>query len=230
MQVCVTSLTQQARFVTGGVSMATLPETEIPEVAFVGRSNVGKSSLINMVLGRRAIAYTSKLPGKTQQYNYFVLNEGRAGASFHLVDLPGFGFAKAPASLRRQWLNFLAQYTRERPQLQLIVHLVDSQVGPQAADLSLMQMVGEARHWFESEGRQCPWHYRIVLTKVDKCRDKVSASILNRVRQGLNASDCPENMPLVVSSSKSRLGRDHIWRLLRHVALRETAPPLSIEG
>ena len=71
-------------------------------MAFVGRSNVGKSSLVNMVLGRRAIARTSKTPGKTQQYNYFVINEARAQGAFHLVDMPGLGFARAPSAQRRQ--------------------------------------------------------------------------------------------------------------------------------
>ena len=209
--------------------MATLPEAELPEVALIGRSNVGKSSLINMVLGRRAIAYTSKKPGKTQQYNYFVLNKGRADASFHLVDMPGLGFAKAPGSLRRQWRKFLVQYMRERPQLQLLVRLVDSQVGPQGVDVSLMQMVGEALRRFEAEERRCPWRYCIVLTKVDKRDGKVSANILGRLRESLDAANCPESTPIVISSSKSRLGRDHVWRLLRRVALREVMPPLNAE-
>merc|ERR1712087_815795 len=108
------------RFVKGGVSMDTLPQSEIAEVAFVGRSNVGKSSLVNMVLGRRAIAYTSKTPGKTQQYNYFIINEGRASGSFQLVDFPGLGYAKVPAADRKRWIRFLDTYIRSRPQLKLI--------------------------------------------------------------------------------------------------------------
>lgn len=140
--------------------MSTLPQDHLPEVAFVGRSNVGKSSLVNMVLGRRAIAYTSKTPGKTQQYNYFILNEGtdrptassdrppapsdRPPGSFHLVDMPGLGYAKVPAPARRRWLGFLTEYMARRRELRLVVHLVDSQVGVQETDRAIMRMVGEA--------------------------------------------------------------------------------------
>lgn len=125
--------------------MSTLPEDNLPEVAFVGRSNVGKSSLVNMVLGRRAIAYTSKTPGKTQQYNYFILNEGaEQHGCFHLVDMPGLGYAKVPAPARRRWLGFLSEYMASRPELRLVVHLVDSQVGVQETDRAIMRMVGEA--------------------------------------------------------------------------------------
>jgi|EP00900_Chrysochromulina_parva_P021749 ribosome biogenesis GTP-binding protein YsxC/EngB len=149
LQVLVDALVRSARFVKGGVSMDTLPREPIPEVAFIGRSNVGKSSLVNMVLGRRAIAYTSKTPGKTQQYNYFILNEPAAGqraavGTFHVVDMPGLGYAKVPGAERRKWLTFLGQYAAARPQLRLLVHLVDGQVGPMEVDLAIMRMVKEA--------------------------------------------------------------------------------------
>ena len=149
LQVLVDALVRSARFVKGGVSMDTLPREPIPEVAFIGRSNVGKSSLVNMVLGRRAIAYTSKTPGKTQQYNYFILNEPAAGqraamGTFHVVDMPGLGYAKVPGAERRKWLTFLGQYAAARPQLRLLVHLVDGQVGPMEVDLAIMRMVRDA--------------------------------------------------------------------------------------
>ena len=152
MQVLVDALVRSTRFVKGGVSMQTLPtDLSVPEVAFIGRSNVGKSSMVNMVLGRRAIAYTSKTPGKTQQYNYFILNEPSrqqraddAVGTFHLVDMPGLGYAKVPGAERKKWLRFLGQYAAERPQLRLLVHLIDGQVGPQDTDLAIMRMVKEA--------------------------------------------------------------------------------------
>ena len=174
LQAIVDALVHSVSFVKGGVSMATLPSSPMPEVAFIGRSNVGKSSLVNMVLGRRAIAYTSKTPGKTQQYNYFVVNEprpttsrtfgGRRGGgggggggsgggsgpparsmpSFHLVDMPGLGYAKVPGAERKKWLQFLRQYSTQRPQLRLIVHLIDGQVGPTDVDLAIMRMVRDA--------------------------------------------------------------------------------------
>ena len=110
LEALVQAMVKSCSFVTGGVSMDTLPAARLPEVAFIGRSNVGKSSLVNMVLGRRAIAYTSKTPGKTQQYNYFVLNTGREQGCFHLVDLPGLGYAKVDAASRQRWTKFLKEY------------------------------------------------------------------------------------------------------------------------
>ena len=153
-QVVVDAIVRHVRFVKGGVSMATLPDAPYPEVALVGRSNVGKSSLTNFFVGRRAIAYTSKTPGKTQQYNYFVVNEptardeataaARAAGTFHLVDMPGLGYAKVPGAERKKWLGFLKTYARERPQLKLIVHLIDGEIGPLETDLMMMRMVKEA--------------------------------------------------------------------------------------
>ena len=116
-QALVDALVHDVSFVKGGVSAATLPTGTLAEVAFVGRSNVGKSSLVNMVLGRRAIAYTSKTPGKTQQYNYFEVNRGRPEGAFHLVDFPGLGYAKAPAYVRRRWSDFICEYLRDRQQV-----------------------------------------------------------------------------------------------------------------
>lgn len=113
-------------FVTSAVSMATLPSSKsgphsgtgrLAEVAFIGRSNVGKSSLVNMVCNRRALAYTSKTPGKTQQFNYFVVNNQSKwdpAGTFHLVDLPGLGYAKVPKVVREAWVAFMSQYFYER--------------------------------------------------------------------------------------------------------------------
>ena len=175
LQAMVDALVRSVRFVKGGVSMGTLPEAPYPEVCFIGRSNVGKSSLTNFLVGRRAIAYTSKTPGKTQQYNYFVLNELAEGVAsskrgrkqrenddddgrvrfpqptnwqkagtFHLVDLPGLGYAKVPGASRKKWLQFLGQYCREREQLKMVVHLIDGEIGPLETDLMIMRMVRDA--------------------------------------------------------------------------------------
>ena len=161
-EALVQAMVRECRFVKGGVSMGTLPDDGLLEVAFIGRSNVGKSSMVNMALGRRAIAYTSKTPGKTQQYNYFQLNEpgmwqprtANAGkvaedcgdrGTFYLVDMPGLGYAKVPGAERRRWLSFLRQYAVERRELRLLVHLVDGLVGPQEVDLAVMRMVRDAR-------------------------------------------------------------------------------------
>ena len=224
------------RFVTGGVSIDTLPPAHLPEVAFVGRSNVGKSSLVNMVLGRRAIATrtraplgrqpkpsslgrrraiarTSRTPGKTQQYNYYALNEARAQGAFHLVDMPGLGFARAPSSLRREWKQFMARYLLERQPLRLLVHLIDSQVGPQDTDTALMRLVADAI----AAGGQ--WQYAIVLTKMDKRGGKLRPEVRERVERALRESGAPADAPQLATSAKSRLGRDAVWRLLKCVAL-----------
>ena len=222
----------QVSFVKGGVSVETLPTNGLKEVAFVGRSNVGKSSLVNMVLGRRAIAYTSKTPGKTQQYNYFLINEGMDADSgaFHLVDMPGLGYAKVPAPARKRWLDFLGSYMSTRQELKLVVHLVDSQVGVQETDRAIMHMVGDAvaardvHRWTDSEregeSEQLDQiRYAVILTKADKNDGKVKREVLHQVRETFLSAGCPEDSPIVPTSSKSKYGRDGVWRLFRDIMI-----------
>ena len=228
LQVLCDALVHDVSFVKGGVSMDTLPAEWLPEAAFVGRSNVGKSSLVNMLLGRKAIAYTSKTPGKTQQYNYFVVNPQREGGPghFHLVDMPGLGFARVPAAQRAAWATFLRRYLVERPQLRLLLHLVDGQVGPVATDEALMKMVAEAQ---AELARAAPadgageWTYTIVLTKMDKRGGKGAAASERKVRRALEQAGCKADVRVVYTSSKSRLGRDDMWRVMRRVVLPASA-------
>ena len=142
-EIVANAAVQSVEFVTGAVSIDTLPPTTVlarsgggkgkgggdgrretmPEVAFVGRSNVGKSSLVNMVCNRRAMAYTSKTPGKTQQFNYFAINRQSSWSprgAFYLVDLPGVGYAKVPKPQRLAWLSFMKDYLYDRPTLKVI--------------------------------------------------------------------------------------------------------------
>lgn len=237
MQALANAFVHDVNFVTGGVSMDTLPQSNLLEAAFVGRSNVGKSSLVNMLLGRRGVAYTSKTPGKTQQYNFFAVNPQRKQdepGHFHLVDMPGLGFARVPAKQRAAWREFLGRYMGERPQLRLLVHLVDGQVGPVATDEALMQMVAEVQR----AGRTTPtdgdegaadgggggeplgWTYAVVLTKADKRRGRGSTDKAEReVRAALELAGCLAHTRVVRTSAKSRLGRDEMWRLLKRVVL-----------
>ena len=253
MQALANALVHDVSFVTGGVSMATLPQIPLQEAAFVGRSNVGKSSLVNMLLGRRGVAYTSKTPGKTQQYNFFSVNPHRTQGEpghFHLVDMPGLGFARVPAKQRASWRAFLARYLGERPQLKLLVHLVDGQVGPVATDEALMQMVAVAQQagriaptdgseGAESEGGgdggdgvagggdvvPLGWTYAVVLTKADKRRGRGSTDRAERdVRAALERAVCLAHTCVVRTSAKSRLGRDEMWRLLKCVVLPDVLP------
>ncbi|KAL3933797.1 MAG: hypothetical protein SGPRY_000124 [Prymnesium sp.] len=219
LQVLVNALVKSCRFVTGGVSMNTLPAASLPEVAFIGRSNVGKSSLVNMVLGRNAIAYTSKTPGKTQQYNYFLVNGGREDGEFHLVDMPGLGFAKAPfphpvpSAVRKQWSSFLKNYMRSRTQLRLFIHLIDGEVGPKAVDLQIMEMVAEV----SQEERD--WEYAVILTKVDKAGEQASLRAAAAVKEAVDLCGCHLGDRLIRTSARSKFGRHDAWRLLRPVML-----------
>jgi len=228
LQVLCDALVHDVSFVKGGVSMDTLPAEWLPEAAFVGRSNVGKSSLVNMLLGRKAITYTSKTPGKTQQYNYFVVNPQRDGGPghFHLVDMPGLGFARVPAAQRAAWRGFLRRYLVERPQLRLLLHLVDGQVGPVATDEALMKMVAEAQAEVAEVAEAQPaaggageWSYTIVLTKMDKRGGKGAAESERKVRRALEKAGCRADIRVVCTSAKSRLGRDDMWRVMRPVVL-----------
>lgn len=201
---------RQVEFVTGSVSMNTLPEPVGSEVAFMGRSNVGKSSLVNMICNRKALAYVSGRPGKTQQFNYFLVNGKDTNSQFYIVDLPGVGYAQVPQHVQDEWLQFMAQYFRHRTSLRLVFHLIDGRHGALADDESLMrQMAASGRRVNE---------YVIVLTKMDKLdKQKVKQSILDKTRAALVRNGCSADTSIVLTSSESRLGRDEMWRHLRAV-------------
>lgn len=156
-------------FLTGAASMQGLPEDAGLEVAFAGRSNAGKSSALNTVAGRRALARTSKTPGRTQQINFFLLDERR-----RLADLPGYGFAKAPPEVQRRWSALVESYLRERRCLAGLVLLMDSRHPLTALD---EQMV----HWCVAAGVAL----HIVLTKSDKLGRGAASQALAQTRRAL---------------------------------------------
>lgn len=200
---------RQVRFVTGAVSMSTLPAPLSAEVAFVGRSNVGKSSLVNMICNRKALAYVSGRPGKTQQFNYFLVNETDRDSQFYLVDLPGVGYAKVPKPIKTAWLKFMVKYLQSRASLGLVFHLVDGRHGTLADDEELMRVMSSSIGHFT---------YVIVLTKMDKLdRQKAKRYVIDKVRDSLLRNGCPSDTPIVLTSASSRLGRDEMWRHLRNV-------------
>ena len=173
------------------------------QVAFIGRSNVGKSSLVNMVCNRRALAYTSKTPGKTQQFNYFLVNNQSKwdpAGKFHLVDLPGLGYAKVPQHVREMWIKFMSEYFYERQELKLIFHLVDSRHGPAQTDLDIMQMMSKL---------PARVGYVVVLTKADKKESEYKAE---GVRRALREAGCEQGTPIVFTSSVTNKGREAMWR------------------
>lgn len=154
-------------FLLSAPQLKFLPEPVVPEIAFCGRSNVGKSSLLNALTGRKAIARASVTPGRTQELNFFdVGGEPEGKPLFRLVDMPGYGFAKAPVKVVERWKSLVKSYLRGRPNLARNLVLVDSRHGLKEVDREMMKMLDEA-----AVG------YRIVLTKTDK----IKASELERV-------------------------------------------------
>src|SRR5690242_12507804 len=154
----------RVEFLLSAPSLDFLPGPDCPEVAFAGRSNVGKSSLINAVTGRKALARASVTPGRTQELNFFEVGEP---TQFRLVDMPGYGFAKAPIKVVDKWKALVRTYLRGRAVLKRTLVLIDARHGVKAVDLEMMRMLDEA-----AVG------YRLVLTKADKVKASELADVL----------------------------------------------------
>jgi GTP-binding protein len=146
----------RVEFLLSAPQLKFLPEPDVPEIAFCGRSNVGKSSLLNALTGRKAIARTSVTPGRTQELNFFEVGEP---TQFRLVDMPGYGFAKAPVKVVERWKQLVRTYLRGRAVLKRTLVLVDARHGLKAVDREMLTMLDEA-----AVG------YRLVLTKADKMK------------------------------------------------------------
>ncbi len=155
-------------FLKSAPSLKFLPDPDVPEVALCGRSNVGKSSLLNAITGRKSIARTSVTPGRTQELNFFDVGEP---LRFRLVDMPGYGFAKAPVKTVETWRRLVRDFLRGRAALKRTLLLVDSRHGIKPVDTEMMQMLDEA-----AVG------YRVVLTKADKVKASELASVLERTQ------------------------------------------------
>lgn len=158
---------QEARFIAGAAEPSALPPDRLPEIAFAGRSNVGKSSLVNALTGRRMLARTSNTPGRTRQINFFDL-----GGRLMLVDLPGYGYAEAPKTAIKAWTGLVRRYLRTRAALRRLCLLLDSRHGVKEVDRPLMRMLDESGV-----------SYQIVLTKTDKA----GTAELTRVLEGIAA-------------------------------------------
>jgi GTP-binding protein len=171
-------------FMLGVAELAQLPEAARPEVAFAGRSNVGKSSLINALTGRHQLARTSNTPGRTQQINLFDL----AGRLI-LVDLPGYGYAKAPRPEVERWQARMRAYLRGRPTLRQAMVLIDARHGLKEVDRAFLEMLGEAAVAF-----------RLVLTKADLIRPEALAELLDGLRRGLARAPGAHPEPLATSA------------------------------
>ena len=157
----------RVEFLLSAPELRFLPEPDAPEIAFAGRSNVGKSSLLNALTGRRSIARTSVTPGRTQELNFFEVGEP---TQFRLVDMPGYGFAKAPIKVVDKWKQLVRTYLRGRAVLKRTLVLIDARHGIKPPDAEMMKMLDEA-----AVG------YRLVLTKADKIKASELAATLAKV-------------------------------------------------
>ena len=181
----------RVEFLLSAPQLKFLPEPDVPEIAFCGRSNVGKSSLLNALTGRRSIARTSVTPGRTQELNFFEVGEP---TQFRLVDMPGYGFAKAPVKVVEKWKQLVRTYLRGRAVLKRTLVLIDSRHGIKPVDAEMMAMLDEA-----AVG------YRLVLTKADKVKATELADTLARVEA--EARKHPAAFPQIhVTSSERGMG------------------------
>jgi GTP-binding protein len=174
---------RETRFLMGAASIAGLPDTDLPEVAFAGRSNVGKSSLINAVAGRKELARASNEPGRTREVNFFVLDE-----MLRLVDLPGYGFAKVSRDVARKFQNLGRAYLRGRPNLKRAYLLIDARHGLKPVD-------AEALDAFD----QAAVSYQVVLTKADKLKPAEVARVTEATLKAV--SKRPAAFPRVLATS-----------------------------
>lgn len=185
----------KAEFIKSATQVSQYPLPTLPEIAFAGRSNVGKSSLINALLGRKNLAKTSNTPGRTQLINFFTIND-----KMSFVDLPGYGFAKVARSVKENWGEMIEAYLRQRTNLALVVLILDIRRVPNEDDLSL-------RDWLD--------HYRIpylyVLTKSDKLSNNQSVKQKQIIEKILNVS---KEEKLILFSAKTQKGKDDLWKIL----------------
>jgi GTP-binding protein len=186
----------QAEFVISAVSARDFPCETLPEIVFAGRSNVGKSSLINALTGSRNLARTSASPGKTRMINFY-----RLGHALFFVDLPGFGYAKVAKAESRKWKQLVSEYFENRPAIALVVHLVDSRMDPTELDLQLAR-------WLDSLGMP----RLIVATKSDKLSGNARASQQRAISEAFGGE------PVVLSSAVTGAGSKEIWNRVADAA------------
>ena len=191
---------KSAKFVISNTDVSKCPKERIPEYAFIGRSNVGKSSLINMLTNHKKLAKISGKPGKTQLINHFLIND-----NWFLVDLPGYGYAKVSKTKRQSFQKFIKDYFFQRKQLVCSFVLVDSRHEPQKIDLDFMQFLGE---------NQIP--FCIVFTKADKTgKTKLQKNLTNYKNKILESW---ESLPThFVTSSESAMGKEEILNFIDQV-------------
>ena len=183
-----------AEFVTSAVKSDQYPALRLPEIGFAGRSNVGKSSLINVLVNRKRLVKTSSTPGRTQLVNFFDINE-----TMTFVDLPGYGYAKAPKRVVREWGPMVERYLMERRSLKGVMLLIDIRRSPRVEEFNLIE-------WFHAHGIP----FRVVLTKADKFSNNKRQGNVARIAKELGV----KSSELIPFSTLSRNGRDEVWEAI----------------
>lgn len=192
---------KSAEFVVSNSEVAKCPNTMIPEYAFIGRSNVGKSSLINMLTSKKSLAKTSGRPGKTQLINHFLINK-----NWHLVDLPGYGYARVSKKEKKYFQKFITDYFEKRRQLISAFVLVDCRHEPQPIDTAFMEYLGE---------RQIP--FSIIFTKADKLKPNALERNIEQYKQKLLSGAWMEFPNYFVSSASKSIGQDDILNYIEEI-------------
>ena len=198
-EAAVAALTEEARilfagrieFLKSAPALKFLPDPDVPEIAFAGRSNVGKSSLLNALTGRKSIARASVTPGRTQELNFFEVGEP---TRLRLVDMPGYGFAKAPIKVAENWRRLVRDFLRGRVVLKRVLLLIDARHGMKPVDAEMMKMMDEA-----AVG------YRVVLTKADKIKAEELAEVLARTQADAR-KHIAAHPDVLATSAETKLG------------------------
>jgi len=188
-----------AEFMISNTQVSRCPSPDKPEFAFIGRSNVGKSSLINMLTQRKNLAKTSSTPGKTQTINHFLINK-----KWYLVDLPGYGYASVSKSTKEGWSVMIESYFRQRENLYCTFILVDSRIDPQQKDIEFINWLG---------GLGVP--IAVVFTKIDKIKQSELAQSRKKFENRL-LNDWETLPPVFITSAEKKTGRDHLLDFIDH--------------
>jgi len=199
---------KEAKYLTSSPSFDECPKPDRPEFAFIGRSNVGKSSLINMLCNNSKLAKISATPGKTQLINHFDIksfSDNRKEKRWYLVDLPGYGFAKVSQRSRRRWEQMIENYIRKRENLVHLFVLIDSRHSPQKIDLDFVNKLGE---WKKS--------FALVFTKSDKNKPGTTERNVNLFMQTLE-NEWEEPLPFFISSAFTKEGRNEILNYINMI-------------
>ncbi len=185
---------KSAEFITSAVKPSQYPSGELPEIAFAGRSNVGKSSLINTLLNRKRLVKTSSTPGRTQLINFFNIND-----KFGFVDIPGYGYAKVPASVKKKWGPMIETYILKRETLKGVVVILDIRRKPGPEDISMID-------WL--------MHHHISTILVQTKADKLSKGKQSKQKKIIADTLSMNQEDLILFSAKSRLGKEKVWRAI----------------